>query len=307
MRCTVARWLGASALLLAGSSTGCIATSAGPKTDSSSIAQSLDEISNDTPVVPLGTLDPTTTLPGTLTTPDRQLSSGHYVDTYSFACVGACVGSTIRVALESTQLDTYLEVIAPTGERTPNDDFAPPSTDSQVEVPGVVGTYYVKVKTFYPGQLGDYVATIELIPPPRPSVEHTRWSVLTPTINFASALARLDGEASFFLDVQVGDRLETTEIISFDDDENEPHTSGPVAFFGLVMDEAASEDLFGSESAGIRITAYEQYDWPYENIELFNVYVVMDRSRPEEPFDFEVLGADGNPYPIRVELRRVLD
>ncbi|NIS36445.1 MAG: caspase family protein, partial [Actinobacteria bacterium] len=89
---------------------------------------------------------------GSLASGDQQLNSGEYYDalTMSFN-----PGASVQLRLTSTAFDTYLIVRTPSGRQIDNDDFAPGSTDSGVDIPSAeAGQYRVLVTSYQPGETG---------------------------------------------------------------------------------------------------------------------------------------------------------
>ena len=93
------------------------------------------------------------TVAGTLGSGDETLSSGEYVDTYSFT---GHRGQRVAVELTSSAFDAYTILRAPSGEQLDNDD-GQNGTDSRLDtVLTEDGDYQVLVTSFAPGETGSY-------------------------------------------------------------------------------------------------------------------------------------------------------
>jgi hypothetical protein len=95
---------------------------------------------------------------GTLAQGDQRLSSGEFVDRYTFNWP---VGAQLRLRLESSQFDPYLIVRAPSGSQQDNDDFSPSDRNSQLDYTArEAGQYTVMVTSYRPGETGAYTLNI---------------------------------------------------------------------------------------------------------------------------------------------------
>lgn len=93
------------------------------------------------------------TVAGTLGSGDETLSSGEYVDTYSFA---GRRGQRVAVELTSSAFDAYTILRSPSGEQSDNDD-GQDGTDSRLDtVLSEDGDYQVMVTSYAPGETGSY-------------------------------------------------------------------------------------------------------------------------------------------------------
>ena len=96
---------------------------------------------------------------GSLTDTDGSRSDDRYVDGYQFE---GSAGQRVHLSLRSDDFDTYLVLLAPTGETlAENDDASRGSSDSELglQLP-FRGTYQVLV-TSYQSETGDYVISLE--------------------------------------------------------------------------------------------------------------------------------------------------
>ncbi|MFC1499463.1 caspase family protein [Candidatus Zixiibacteriota bacterium] len=95
---------------------------------------------------------------GRLESGDNTLSSGEYVDTYTFE---ARAGQHITVELHSTDFDTYLMVKSPSGDQTDNDDYEGDVHLSRVDIDaGESGTWSVLATSYEKGETGAYQLSI---------------------------------------------------------------------------------------------------------------------------------------------------
>ena len=105
------------------------------------------------------------TVTGALAAGDGQLASGEYVDGYRFT---ARRGQRVRIAITSTEFDTYAILVTPSGRQIENDD-GPEGTNARIdEVMPEDGSYRLQVTSFRPGERGAY--QLEVAPsngPPR--------------------------------------------------------------------------------------------------------------------------------------------
>lgn len=93
------------------------------------------------------------TVAGTLGSGDETLSSGEYVDTYSFT---GRRGQRVAVELTSSAFDAYTILRTPSGEQQENDD-GQDGTDSRLDtVLSEDGDYRVMVTSYAPGETGSY-------------------------------------------------------------------------------------------------------------------------------------------------------
>jgi hypothetical protein len=95
---------------------------------------------------------------GTLAQGDATLQSGEFQDTYEMTFTAR---SAVQIRLESSAFDTYLIVRPPSGRQEDNDDLAPPSTNSGLDIPvAEPGTYRIMVTSYRPGETGAYTLRI---------------------------------------------------------------------------------------------------------------------------------------------------
>ncbi len=101
---------------------------------------------------------------GRLQAGDEQLNSGEYADIYTFR---GQAGQHAVIDVRSQQFDTYLMVIAPSGEQVDNDDHEGDRTRSLVSLPlREDGSYRVYVTSYKPGEMGSYTLSINADTPP---------------------------------------------------------------------------------------------------------------------------------------------
>jgi hypothetical protein len=119
-----------------------------------SVSLSPPQISGPQPPAPTGTqIGIGQSRSGSLAQGDSQLSSGEFIDNYTFT---GQRGDNVRIDLESANFDTYLLVTPPTGDQLDNDD-GPNGTNSQVDFTlPAAGTYRIGVTSFQPGETGAY-------------------------------------------------------------------------------------------------------------------------------------------------------
>ncbi len=95
---------------------------------------------------------------GQLGAGDETLTSGEYADMYTFR---GEAGRQAIIDVRSQEFDTYLMVIAPSGEQVDNDDHEGDRTRSLVSLPlSETGTYRVYVTSYKPGERGNYTLSI---------------------------------------------------------------------------------------------------------------------------------------------------
>ncbi len=96
---------------------------------------------------------------GQLRAGDERLNSGEYADIYTFR---GQAGQHAIIDVRSQQFDTYLMVIAPSGEQVDNDDHEGDRTRSLVSLPLTEnGSYRVYVTSYKPGEVGNYTLSID--------------------------------------------------------------------------------------------------------------------------------------------------
>ena len=103
----------------------------------------------------------TRTEQGALASGDRQLESGEFFDEYTFM---GRAGQRVVLTLQSTEFDTYLILIAPSGENTQNDDDGENNTQrSRIRHQLTeTGTWQVWVTSYGKGETGPYELTISI-------------------------------------------------------------------------------------------------------------------------------------------------
>jgi len=91
---------------------------------------------------------------GSLAPGDQTLSSGEYADGYEFE---GRPGQRARLEVSSSEFDTYLMLIDPTGQQTENDDFEGVPGHSVIETDITeAGRYRVVVTSYEVGETGSY-------------------------------------------------------------------------------------------------------------------------------------------------------
>ncbi len=102
----------------------------------------------------------TTTHRGSLASGDATLTAGEYYDTYTFQ---AQAGQHVVVDMTSSDFDTYVGVVSPSGENTENDDYQESTSRSLVELDVTEsGTWSIVVTSYEKGETGSYVVTVTL-------------------------------------------------------------------------------------------------------------------------------------------------
>ena len=104
---------------------------------------------SDTSRIALGS-----TTRGSLDAGDRTGDGDQYEDFYAF---NANAGQSVRVSMESTDIDTFLEVEMPDGSSLENDDFEGSLSQSVVEFQAPEsGRYTITATSYGSGETGDY-------------------------------------------------------------------------------------------------------------------------------------------------------
>lgn len=101
---------------------------------------------------------------GRLDSGDQQLDSGEYYETYSYA---ARSGELLTITLASSEIDPYLMIIDPDGNKIAEEDDSfghGLNVVITVNLP-VSGSYLIVVTSAYPDETGAY--TLDLAPGPR--------------------------------------------------------------------------------------------------------------------------------------------
>ena len=138
------------------------------------------------------------TVSGGLGNNDATLSSGEYVDTYSFA---GRRGQRVAVELTSSAFDAYTILRTPSGEQQENDD-GDNGTDSRLEMTlAEDGDYQVMVTSYAAGETGSY-----------------RFSV-TPSAGSSRQAAVASGARVFAVMVGVSDYGSAQNNLPFTDDD----------------------------------------------------------------------------------------
>jgi hypothetical protein len=97
---------------------------------------------------------------GRLEKGDSQLDENEYYDTYPFQ---GGTGDAVVVELHSSEFDTYLALVAPSGADTQNDDYQSSTTRSRIEkVLDETGEWRVLVTSFEAGETGAYDLSIDI-------------------------------------------------------------------------------------------------------------------------------------------------
>lgn len=91
---------------------------------------------------------------GELDAGDPTFDGGEYYDTYVF---DGAEGETVRIELSSTELDTYLGLVTPSGEEIANDDFAGATERSVIALTlPEAGRYRVQATSYGAAETGRY-------------------------------------------------------------------------------------------------------------------------------------------------------
>jgi hypothetical protein len=99
------------------------------------------------------------TMNGTLQQGDTTLSSGEFIDTFSF---NGTAGERVVVDMRSTAIDPYLILLAPSGAQEDNDDLSPTDRSARIETTlAETGQYRIGATSYQPGETGDYVVTLQ--------------------------------------------------------------------------------------------------------------------------------------------------
>lgn len=102
----------------------------------------------------------TRTYQGRLEKSDSQLDEGEYYDSYDFR---GSTGDAVVIDLHSTDFDTYLGLLAPSGADTQNDDYEGSTTRSRIEKTlDETGEWSVLVTSFEAGETGAYDLSIDI-------------------------------------------------------------------------------------------------------------------------------------------------
>lgn len=98
---------------------------------------------------------------GSLAAGDTQLGSGELADRYNFVWQA---GQRVRVSVASTEFDTYVIVVSPSGRQTDNDDVAAGDTNSSIDHEVTeTGPHRVIVTSYQPGETGSYELRIDSV------------------------------------------------------------------------------------------------------------------------------------------------
>lgn len=112
---------------------------------------------------------------GRLDSGDEQLDSGEYFETYTYAGTS---GDLLTISLASSEIDPYLMVLDPDGDKIAEIDDSPGHGYNVVITVNlaVTGSYVIIVTSAYPGELGAF--TLDLAPGSRitPSSPSPVWS-----------------------------------------------------------------------------------------------------------------------------------
>ena len=97
---------------------------------------------------------------GSLAASDGRLDSGEYVDRYTFQ---GRRGQRVAIELESSDFDTYVILVPPSGRQQDNDDSGQgESTNSRLETAlPEDGEYQLMVTSFRPGEAGRYALSVQ--------------------------------------------------------------------------------------------------------------------------------------------------
>lgn len=99
------------------------------------------------------------TMNGELIAGDTTLTSGEFIDTYSFQ---GTAGQRVTIDMQSTALDPYLILLAPSGAQEDNDDISANDRNARIETTlAETGQYRIGATTYQPGETGAYVVTLQ--------------------------------------------------------------------------------------------------------------------------------------------------
>jgi hypothetical protein len=99
------------------------------------------------------------TMNGELAAGDTTLTSGEFIDTLRFQ---GTAGQRVVVDMQSTALDPYLILLAPSGAQEDNDDISANDRNARIETTlAETGEYRIGATTYQPGETGAYVVTLQ--------------------------------------------------------------------------------------------------------------------------------------------------
>jgi hypothetical protein len=99
------------------------------------------------------------TMNGELVAGDTTLTTGEFIDTYSFQ---GTAGQRVTVDMRSNALDPYLILLAPSGAQEDNDDVSANDRSARIETTlAETGQYRIGATTYQPGETGAYVVTLQ--------------------------------------------------------------------------------------------------------------------------------------------------
>lgn len=91
---------------------------------------------------------------------DETLTSGEFVDRYTFS---GQVGQRVTISMSSSELDAYLLLRSPSGANEYNDDVGAGNTNSRLEtILAESGVYTIGATSYAPGETGGY--TLQIAP-----------------------------------------------------------------------------------------------------------------------------------------------
>lgn len=130
-------------------------------------------------------LRPNQSVNGALSSSDSRLDEGEYYDLYTFT---GTAGQNVQIDLTSSQFDTYLVLVTPSGELIEDDDGIAGSTNSRIS--GALpesGQYVVLATSYAAGRTGNYTLRYTVsgsgattpVQPPAPSAQAGRVFLLS--------------------------------------------------------------------------------------------------------------------------------
>lgn len=95
---------------------------------------------------------------GRLEPGDATLDSGEFADLYTFS---GQRGQRITIDMQSTEIDSYLAILTPSGEVQNNDDAEPGNVNSRLQLTlPESGEYSIVATSYRPGEVGSYTIQI---------------------------------------------------------------------------------------------------------------------------------------------------
>jgi hypothetical protein len=99
------------------------------------------------------------TMNGELAQGDTTLSTGEFIDTFNFQ---GTAGERVVIDMQSTAMDPYLILLAPSGAQEDNDDISANDRNARIETTlAETGQYRIGATSYQPGERGAYVVTLQ--------------------------------------------------------------------------------------------------------------------------------------------------